>query len=317
MRNLIELGVDVIGVDPDPARRAAVERALPVSTASCLEHALDDPATFAVIAAPTSLHAELAQEAADRGLALLIEKPLAHSWAGVPELISTIAERGLASLVACNLRFHPTLRRCRELLLDGAIGEPLAARIEFGYYLPAWHPTEDYRRNYSARSELGGGIVLDAIHELDYASWLLGEVREVACYARRVSSLNIETEDLAAILLDLGHVIVEIHLDYLQRAYSRTCQLIGSEGTIRWDYGTGEMRWYSAATESWHVEGLPPGWEPNLMYVAEMQHFVDCVAGLQTPALDAAGGAAVLRVAMAALQSAREGRFVRPHDVAQ
>ena len=93
------------------------------------------------------------------------------------------------------------MRRLRELARAGAIGRVVSARLEFGSWLPDWRPSQDYRDGYAVRRASGGGIVLDAIHELDYARWLVGDVHSVACFADRLSSLELETEDVAAVLL--------------------------------------------------------------------------------------------------------------------
>jgi len=73
-------------------------------------------------------------------------------------------------------------------------------------------------------------------------------------FSGRVSKLEIETEDTAAIIMRfISGTIGEVHLDYIQRVYSRTCHIIGDEGTIRWDYNTGEVRYYSAETKEWQI----------------------------------------------------------------
>jgi predicted dehydrogenase len=75
---------------------------------------------------------------------------------------------------------------------------------------------------YTAKRETGGGIILDASHELDYIRWLLGEVREVFCFAGKLSSLEVETEDTAEIVLRFENgAMAGVHLDFVQRAYSR------------------------------------------------------------------------------------------------
>jgi predicted dehydrogenase len=194
----------------------------------------------------------------------------------------------------------------------GMIGRITSARIEFGQYLPDWHPREDYRRGYSARAELGGGIILDAIHEIDYIRWMLGDIDMVACLSGKLSDLEINTEDTAAILLRFASgVLGEIHLDYVQRTYSRTCQIIGEQGTIRWDYKTGEVIRYSAKSEEWQSYPNPPEWEPNHMYREELQHFLRCFHGEEKPCLDVFEGAQVLQTALAAKESARTERFER------
>ena len=103
--------------------------------------------------------------------------------------------------------------------------------------------------------ELGDGAILDAIHEIDYIRWLLGEVAGTTCVAGKLSQLEIDTEDVAAILLrfETG-AVEEIDLDYIQRAYRRTCQIIGEEGTLHWDYTAGEVSMVLGGNQK--VEGL-------------------------------------------------------------
>jgi predicted dehydrogenase len=259
-----------------------------------------------VIAAPSSLHVPLALEAARHDCHLLIEKPLSHTWEGVQDLLDLVQQHGLTTLVGCNLRFHPGLRMVQRLLTDRTIGRIIAARVEVGQYLPDWHPEEDYRQGYSARRELGGGIILDAIHEIDYSRWLLGEVTSAVCMADKLSHLDIDTEDTAALLLRFASGAVgEIHLDYIQRAYSRTCQIIGEEGTIFWDYAAGQVRHYSAQSKSWEFHSNPDNWQPNQMYLDEMRHFLACLAGEEEPELNVNEAAKVLRIALAAKESAQ------------
>jgi predicted dehydrogenase len=313
LRNLAALGcTDLVAVDPDRAcrvRAAAETGALPVPD---LASALDAGASVVLVTTPTAFHLAPALEAVRAGADLFVEKPLAASLDGIEELIDEADRRGTIALVACNLRFHPGLALLRELAAAGAIGRLLSARIEFGSWLPDWRPGQDYRTGYAARRDLGGGIVLDAIHELDYARWLLGDVVSVACFADRLSSLELETEDVAAILLRFASgAIGEVHLDYVQRSYSRTCQLIGEEGTLRWDFTTGETRHFAAPTGAWQSFAAPAGWETNAMYVAELEHFLACLAGVAEPAQGLRAGRRALEIALAALASAEDGVVVR------
>src|SRR5262249_50073259 len=154
-----------------------------------LDDAWHDGVDVAFITAPTRLHIPLALQAAEHGCHLFVEKPLADCLEGVERFLETVKERNLVTLVGCNLRFHPGLIQVKRLLEEGAIGRVIAARVEVGQYLPDWHPQEDYRQGYSARRELGGGVILDAIHEIDYVRWLLGEIVAVACFGGKLSRL--------------------------------------------------------------------------------------------------------------------------------
>jgi len=302
---------EIFACDPREDRRREASARFHVEASATLEEGWKRDPNVAVIATPTSTHVPLALEAAQRGGHLFIEKPVADRLDGLGELLDVVARRGLVTLVGCNMRFHPGLMKVKRLLEEKAVGRVVGARVEVGSYLPDWHPWEDYRGTYSALAHLGGGVILDAVHELDYIRWMLGDVRAVACFTGKESGLDIETEDTAAILLRFAEgAIGEVHLDYVQREYSRTCQIIGDEGTIRWDYAAGEVRLYSGTTQQREVFRDPPGWEPNSMYVDEMRHFVRCLAGEEQPALDVFEGRRVLEVALAAKESASTGRVV-------
>ena len=133
----------------------------------------------------------------------------------------------------------------------------------------------------------------------------------ITCVAGKLSQLEIDTEDSAAILLRFENgALGEIHLDYIQRAYLRTCQIIGEEGTRHWDYTAGEVRWFSAETKKWKVYSNPVGWSPNQMYLDEMKHFLRCVVGDEELPSDVYDAARVLRIALVAKESARQQRWI-------
>jgi predicted dehydrogenase len=312
IKNLLALSAgEVLAFDVQAERRREVSAALGVETLANADEVWARQPDVLLVAVPTALHMALALAAAERGVHLFIEKPLASGWDGVDRLLGLVRQHEIVSLVGCNLRFHPGLVTVKHLLGENRVGRVIAARVEVGQYLPDWHPWEDYRRSYSARAELGGGIILDAIHEIDYIRWLLGEVTNAVCVAGKLSDLEIDTEDTAALLLRFDNgALGEVHLDYIQRAYSRTCQIIGVEGTIHWDYAAGQVRWYSTDTKGWSSWSNPTGWDANQMYLDEMKHFLACLAGSEKPQLDAAQAAKVLRIALAAKESAREGRWI-------
>jgi predicted dehydrogenase len=312
VENLQELGVgDLTVFDKSDERMAAVVEEHDVTAVESLDEGLAAEPTFVVVCVPTSYHVPVAREAAEQGCHLFVEKPLSHTMAGVGELTETATEAGLVTLVGCNLRFHPALQKIRSLLADEAIGAVTAARLEFGSYLPEWHPDEDYRTMYSARRNLGGGVVLDHIHEIDYARWLLGPVETVSCFTGQQSHLEIETEDTAGMLLRFKNgSIGQLHLDYVQREYSRGCQIIGDEGTIRWDWGSHEVRWYAATDETTHRQPLSDDWTFDQTYLDEMRHFLECIETDERTRCPLSEGKASLRVALAGKQSDSEDRHI-------
>ena len=281
LRNLQVLrGMDLVGVDVRSDRRQTAEKDLGIPTAATLSEAFAGGLDAVFVTSPPSTHVSIALEAVQSGCHVFIEKPLSHTLEGIDNLMREVEARNLTAFVGSNWKFHPSFQRMKMLLEKGAIGRVTSARCQFGQYLPDWHPWEDYRQGYSARRNKGGGVILDAIHEIDYLRWLIGEVEEVASFAGKLTGLEIDTEDTAAILVRFANgTIGELHMDYVQRSYSRTCHIIGEKGTIRWDYTSGEVRAYSPATRDWRSFANPNGWEPNQMYIDELKSFIDATLG--------------------------------------
>ena len=263
-----------------------------------------------VVANPTSLHVETACKAVRAGAHVLIEKPIGNDLAGIPELLQGAEHAHKQVMVGYNLRFHPGLQRLRELLRSNAIGRVVSARAEAGEYLPDWHPWEDYRHGYAARRDLGGGVVLTFSHELDSLCWLLGAPRHVFAMVSHASSLEIDTEDVAELVLQFadGH-IASVHVDYVRRPPSRALEIVGDNGVLRWEYDANLVRQYVPASRQWRIEEGDPTFQRNDMYLSELRHFVGCVRGeIERPLIGGTQGAAILVLALAALRSAAETR---------
>lgn len=311
LRNLRGLGVvDLAVCDPVAERRERASRECGARAYETLESALEGGADVAFITTPPHLHIPLAMQAARAGCHLFIEKPLSHTEEGLDDLAALARRKNLISMVGCNMRFHHGPAAIKKLLDDGAIGRVISAILDAGQYMPDWHPGEDYRRLYSAQRALGGGVVLDGIHEIDYARWLFGEVAEVFCYGGHLSRLDVDVEDSANILLNFqaGFSAI-IHVDYIQRAYARSCKVIGEEGTIHWDI-TAQMRWFSAETKQWHVIAPPPGYDINDMYVQEAAYFLECAQNGRQTMADLDEASRVTRIALAVKRSMQSGAEV-------
>jgi len=317
LENLVAADVgSIVAVDRDPEKQAAATAAGATATYIDLTEALaeTDP-QFGLVCVPNHLHVPIISKLIEEGLDLFVEKPISHTLDGVPNLVNAAEKRGLTSLVGCNLRFHPGIQKLRELVRADAVGFPTTVRIEAGSYLPNWHPEEDHTEIYSARESTGGGAVLDFIHEIDYARWLFGDVRSVTAMLGRNGDLDIETEDTAAIIVEFENgTIGEIHVDYVQRHYSRSCEIIGTDGTIRWDWHEDHVEEYDPKMEAWIRHELPP-WEMNDMYADELEYFLNCVESGAKTFCELRDGWADLRVALAAKQAATQTEHIQPDNL--
>lgn len=259
-----------------------------------------------VVANPTAYHLDIAIPAARAGCSILLEKPISHSVERVDELRHALVEGGGQLLVGFQFRFHPGLQLIERLLHEGEIGQPVAARAHWGEYLPGWHPWEDYRQSYSARPELGGGVLLTLCHPFDYLRWFFGEVESITAICRTSGELDLDVEDTAEVLLEMQRdMLGSVHLDYLQRPARHDLEIIGTEGTLAWDNQSGSVRQWTTTGEAWDTHPAPEGFERNDLFMEEMRHFLAVIRGESAPVCTLEDGIAVLNIILAAKESAR------------
>jgi len=277
-----------------------------------LEAALAHKPDAVIVANPTALHLDVAIPAAQAGCHLLLEKPLSHNLERVIELEKAVKTRGSRVLMGFQYRFHPGLQKASELIAQGELGRPLSARAHWGEYLPGWHPWEDYRQSYSARSELGGGVVLTLSHPFDYLVWLLGKADAVWTSIVRSGELDIEVEDQAEVGLEFSSgALGSVHLDYLQQPASHWLEVVCTKGTLRLDFNSGLLK-ISRALTGGEQEFLPPaGFERNDLFLAQMRHFLEVVKDKAAPLCTLAEGRNALELALAVHSSAAEGRKIK------
>lgn len=308
IRNLKTLSVDkIIACDTNPERLALIKDKYDIQeTYTELQEAMGKGIDAVLVCTPPSTHIPIALEAVDCKAHVFIEKPISNSLDGVDDLIKSAAKNGLIICVGYNFRFHQGLKLVRDKVEREEIGKILYARAEFGQYLPDWRPWQDYRKSYTAKKGLGGGIILDGSHEIDYMRWLLGEIEQIFCFAEKISDLEVETEDVAEILLKFkSGAMGEIHLDFVRPDYSRTCELIGEEGIITWNFSEKFVRIYSSKTKKWDIFNINV--DTNDMYINEMRNFINSVYGVEKLLIDGNEGKETLQLALAAKESAKSG----------
>ena len=190
---------------------------------------------YVVIANSTGEHFRAFAELVELGYngTVLVEKPLFHC------VQESKPNDFLQTYVAYNLRFHPFVQRLKALLA----GEKIISVLAYvGQYLPDWRPQRDYRQSYSAKKELGGGVLRDLSHELDYLIWLLGGWKRLAAQGGHFSPLEINSEDVIALIMETPRCpVVSAQLNYLDRMTRRFLVVNTAEHTIEADLIRGTL----------------------------------------------------------------------------
>ena len=298
LRNLLALGeTDLLFYRTGKATLPDDELAgFPVETD--LAAALARRPDAVIVSNPTAYHLDVAIPAAEAGCHILLEKPVSHNMEGIDRLQEAAARSGAQVLVGFQFRWHPGLQTVKQILDGGEIGTPVSARAHWGEYLPDWHPWEDHRSGYAARPDMGGGAVLTLSHPIDYLRMLLGEVESVSGVTSR-RGLGLPVEDTAEITLEFENsALGSVHLDYVQRPPAHWLEIVGTEGTLKWDNADGGVSLYRAAAARWDELPAPAGFERNTMFMDEMRHFLAVARGEELPACTLADGIRALEVCL-------------------
>ncbi len=229
---------------------------------------------------PTSFHVKTAILAANNNCHLFIEKPLSNSKEGIEELISIVNKKKLISLIGCNMRFHPIILKIKNMLLNKNYGRILNFYVRCGSYLPNWRPQQDYSKSYSARKELGGGVMLDLIHEIDYSQWLFGDFIQINGRRSKLSNLKIETEDFAEMLITTDRNIYGyIQLDYFSIRPERIITIVFENAIIKGDLINNSLYIYFNGKEIIEKVNI----DRNYTYKQQLKYFFDCIdKGIKT-----------------------------------
>lgn len=300
--------VGVFGSDPDRVAAYAAEQGIPRVYPS-LGAVLEDPDVDVMYVSGTNeRHYAPTIAAATAGKHVLCEKPLALTVADAREMVERCAAAGVVLGTNHHLRNAVTHRAMRRLIADGAIGQPLAARVFHAVYLPAH--LQGWR---IARPEAGGGVVVDiTVHDADTLRFVLDdEVDEVTAFTASQGMARAGLEDsVMGVMRCRGGVLAQFHDAFTIRhtitgfqVHGTAGSLIGEDVMTQQPVGTVTLR---RNGESERVDLGPP--EP--LYERSVRRFNEAVRGRGQPAATGADGVASLAIALAVRQSAETGRAV-------
>jgi len=311
-RNLAALGCRVSCMDPRADRRAELGAETPVAGAfDALEAALDGAEALSgvVIASPPSFHVAQTIAAVDRGLPVLLEKPVCPEGKDAHRLLEHVAGRDTPVLMGYTWRWWPPLAKVRELLRTRAVGRLRHARFVMSAHLADWHPWEPIGDFFMSRRELGGGALLDESHWIDLMLWLFGDPEGVFARIEKLSDLEITSDDNVDMVVTYPDGLrVSLHLDLYGRPHEKEITLVGEKGTLRWSADPNRLAVGREMGPVWETTDFDC--ERNDMFVAVAREFLDVLAGRPVATCTLAEGVRVLDVVEAARESHATGRAV-------
>lgn len=265
-----------------------------------------------VIANPAPHHISFAKQFLKIKSHLLIEKPLTDKIENITKFYDIFLNYTSQIMVGYNLRFLPSLNLLREMIRNESIGKILSIRCETGQYLPNWRPKKDYRNTVSAKKDLGGGVLLELSHEIDYIRWIFGEFNWVQAYIGKHSNLEIDVEDNVNIIcgfkgMKKNSLTATINLDFFRNDPTRKCIIIGEKGTLIWDGIEGNLKKFEKNKNKWQIFNNNENIQET--YKQEWISFINSIESNVSPKVTFQDGLQVIKIIEAIKKSHQNKRL--------
>ena len=257
-----------------------------------------------VIATPAHLHIPMAQQAAESGLHLLIEKPLSISLDGIDCLDRTIKERQLVAGVAYVLRHIPVLSAMKKVLDSGRFGRPLHITVISGQHFPTYRPA--YREIYYASHATGGGAIQDGLtHLINAICWLAGPVERLVADCAHQVLAGVEVEDTVNVLTRHGDALASVSMNQHQAPDEGVITIVCERGTLQSEIHSNRMRWMTEPETEWQEESWPD-FERDHAFVSQANCFLDAIDGKSAMPCNLSEARHTLECILAVLEASRD-----------
>ena len=296
INNILSLNqnIDVIAWNRSEQRLKEVSKKFGIYTSLNLKSLFQkEKPNVCFICSPSSMHLKHAIMAARYKCDIFIEKPLSHNTKNVKVLQNEVKKNKLIVQVGANYRFHLGPKTIFDFLKKDKIGEVVWANFYCGMSLPHWHPEENYLDMYSSKKKLGGGVLLDIIHEIDLVNWFFGKCKNIIGRAYNSKTLKIETEEVADFIFLYKDKNVCVHLDYLQYPFSRSIKIVGKKGILKWSFADSFIE-IIKINKSKKIF-FPKNYTKNNMFLEQLSYFLNCLKKRHQPHNDLKSGLIALQ----------------------
>lgn len=295
--------LEIAACDPSPEALAAVSALVTEELRfGSLEGALHWQPAIVVIAAPYTMHRQVAVASFAAGANVLCEKPLAETAEDARAIIAAATKHGKVLAVGYSERYRPSIQRVIQLATSGEIGTLVGGRAMVGTYNTLLCAKTDYREH------VFGALLMDYTHEFDFLRAIFGELRDLHCWANDLGGLDKKCSPaLAATMLRfMSGAIVSVHMDYIQHPQRRLLEVFGDRGVVELDLQTDELKVFDPKESGCRIERFDH--ERNNVIRAEHQDMLDAVLTGSTPRVTGSDGLKALEIAELAIQQARSLR---------
>ncbi len=288
VRNLLHHQVkpqDILGVDLSSERCAEVREKYHINTANDFLQADDSfkPDAY-IISTPPHLHAQYFLHAAKQKKHFFVE--VATTDVGYDQL-EPLLDGSFVAAPSFTFRYNEAVKKLHHMVVRGDIGRVWAFNHHLGQYLPDWHPWEDYRSFYVSQPESSACREM-VPYELQWIQWVIQDrIKSAVGITGRCSNLELTIDDTyTASLRSESGILGTLMVDIIARPAVRVFRILGSEGTLEWDWQRYVIRRYSAAKNKWFTTKISKGKQlaeykttTEDMYHEELGDFLSAIQG--------------------------------------
>lgn len=324
IRNLHELKIkDIIGYDTNKERCNQAKELYKIEVTDNLDSALEKNLDAMIISTPPDKHKEHALIAIERKIPFFTEVNTMNPE-DMQDIINMCKKNNVKGMPSCNIIFHPSVIKIRKNIEQGKIGKVLTFNYHSGTYLPNWHPWEKLSDYYAHKKETGGGRD-QIMWEFPWIYQILGKPNKISAFTKKMGDFDADIFDVYDLLIEFENgVIGHIMVDVIQRPQSRFCEIIGTKGTIRWEYDNKMVAIYDTENETWKnypedkdykgytVETPKSGFSIKDVglgesYIDEMKCFLEMVKGNSEPSFTFEDEKILLKTMYIAEKSSKDG----------
>ncbi|CAN0411036.1 unnamed protein product [Laminaria digitata] len=301
--------VAVMSSSAERGKQYATDNNIPRSY-DTVDALLADPDIDVIYTSTTNeKHKAQAMAAAKAGKHILCEKPLALTLEDAKEMVAYCEKQGVVIGTNHHLRNAVTHRTMRQLIMDGAIGKPLGARVFHAVFLPA------HLQGWRIKDpKTGAGVIMDiTVHDTDTLRYVLNdEVEEVTALSAQQGMGSGDIEDaVMGVMRFKNGALAQFHDAFTIAHTSTGFQVHGTEGSLHAeDVMTQTPKGKIILQRNDATEEVVLG-EHNNLYVHAVHAFNQAVKGQGTPWATGEDGIKSLAVALAVLESTRTGKAVK------
>jgi predicted dehydrogenase len=270
------------------------EEAMAETVVSCVECAIQEGVDGAIICSPATFHLEHAKPFIDQGITVLIEKPLSNNLDSIKNFINAESDYSKLVILGYVFRHSVAANKIKSLINSDELGQILQVDIECKSNLKDWRPGTDYRQSVSANRELGGGVLLELSHEIDYASWLFGPLEVISAHIESSDFLDVQVEDIVYLRLrGRDNAQLKIYLSFSSKELVRHCCVSTEKGCLNWDLNCEKITWkpVDGNTRVWFC-----GQSRDDLFKKQHRHFFDVLEQRVEPCVTFDEGVEVLKI---------------------